>query len=103
MPSPTWHAPSRRRSARAHFLRAGPPRFAFLDFLATFNLPIGSIKTRHHTAAAYLNFADHLIDIAIGIIPSIVATLGHMRPNQYQLAGGSGGLKIKTTIAIYCA
>jgi hypothetical protein len=38
------------------FLRAGAPRFAFLDFPATFNLPIGSIKTRHHTAAAYLNF-----------------------------------------------
>jgi hypothetical protein len=24
------------------FLRAGAPRFAFLDFFATFNLPIGS-------------------------------------------------------------
>ena len=56
------------------FLRAGASRFAFLDFLATFNLPIGSIKMRHHTAAAYLNFANHLIDIAIGIILSIVAT-----------------------------
>jgi hypothetical protein len=47
------------------FLRAGAPRFAFLDFLATFNLPIGSIKTRHHTAVAYPNFADHLIGIAV--------------------------------------
>ena len=54
-------------------MRAGASRFAFLDFLATFNLPIDSIKTRHHTATAYLNFADQLIDIAIGIIPSIVA------------------------------
>ena len=35
------------------FLRAGAPRFAFLDFFATFNLPIGSTKTmptRDHTA-----------------------------------------------------
>ena len=47
------------------FLRAGAPRFAFLDFLATFSLPIGSIKTRHHTAAAYLNFANYLIGIAV--------------------------------------
>jgi ABC-type Fe3+-siderophore transport system permease subunit len=46
------------------FLRAGP-RFAFLDFLATFSLPIGSIKTRHHTAAAYLNVAVYLIGIAV--------------------------------------
>jgi intergrase/recombinase len=55
------------------FLRAGTARFASLDFLATFNLPIGSVKTRRHTAAAYLNFAHHLIDSAI-IIPSIAAT-----------------------------
>jgi hypothetical protein len=47
------------------FLRAGALRFAVLDFLATFSLPIGSIKTRHHTAAAYLNFADYLIGIAV--------------------------------------
>ena len=26
------------------FLRAGAPRFAFLDFFATFNLPIGLTK-----------------------------------------------------------
>lgn len=35
------------------FLRAGAPRFAFLDFFATFNLPIGSTKimpTTHHAA-----------------------------------------------------
>jgi hypothetical protein len=35
------------------FLRAGVPRFAFLDFFATFNLPIGSTKimpTTHHAA-----------------------------------------------------
>ncbi len=33
-----------------------------------FNLPIGSTKimpTRHHTAVAYLNFADYLIGIAV--------------------------------------
>jgi hypothetical protein len=44
------------------FLRAGAPRFAFLDFFATFNFPIGS--------AAYLNFADYLIDIASGLSPA---------------------------------
>jgi hypothetical protein len=49
----------------AFFLRGGAPRFAFLDFFATFNLPIGSIKTRHHTAVAYPNFADYLIGIAV--------------------------------------
>jgi hypothetical protein len=35
------------------FLRAGAPRFAFFDFFATSNLPIGLIKimsTRHHPA-----------------------------------------------------
>jgi hypothetical protein len=34
------------------FLRAEVSRFAFLDFFATFNLPIGLTKimpTRHHT------------------------------------------------------
>jgi hypothetical protein len=45
-------------AASKHCLIGCAPRFAFLDFLAMFNLPIGSIKTRHHTAAAYLNFAD---------------------------------------------
>ena len=65
------------------FLRAGVPRFAFLDFFAAFNLPIGSIKTRHKTAAAYLNFADHLIDIAIIDYPQHRSDLpGRMRPNQ---------------------
>ncbi|MGB8894019.1 MAG: hypothetical protein WCD13_06845 [Pseudolabrys sp.] len=69
------------------FLRAGTARFAFLDFLATFNLPIGSIKTPHHTAAAYLNFADYLIGIAVVDYPQHRSDLpGRMGPNQYQLA-----------------
>ena len=68
------------------FLRAGTVRFAFLDFLATSKLPIGSIKTRHDTAAAYLNLADHLIDIAIVDYPQHRSDLpGCMQPNQYQL------------------
>jgi hypothetical protein len=39
------------------FFRAGAPRFTFLDFFATFNIPISSTKNmppRHQTAAAYL-------------------------------------------------
>jgi hypothetical protein len=37
------------------FLRGRAPRFAFLDFFATFNLQVGSTKItliRHHAAAA---------------------------------------------------
>ena len=40
------------------FLRAGAPRFAFLDFFATFNLPnriSQNYATRYHAVAAYLN------------------------------------------------
>jgi len=40
------------------FLRAGAPRFAFLDFFATCNLPnriIQNYATRYHTVVAYLN------------------------------------------------
>jgi len=38
------------------FLRAGPPRFAFLDFFATFNLPIFREICQHGTTreAAHL-------------------------------------------------
>ena len=68
-------------------MRAGASRFAFLDFFAMFNLPIGSIRTRHHTAAAYLNFADYLIGIAVVDYPQHRSDLpGRMGPNQYQLA-----------------
>ena len=41
------------------FLRAGAPRFAFLDFFATFNLPnriSQNYATRYHALAAYLNW-----------------------------------------------
>ena len=40
------------------FLRAGAPRFAFLDFFATFNLPnriSQNYATRYQAVAAYLN------------------------------------------------
>ena len=87
----------------AFFLRAGAPRFAFLDFFATFNLPIGSLKTRHHTAAAYLNFADHLIGIAVVDYPqhrsACRAVCGLTNINCLRAVS----LKIKTTIAIYGA
>ena len=62
-----------RRRLHPLLLARRDSALASLDFLATFNLPIGSVKTRRHTAAAYLNFAHHLIDIAI-IIPGIAAT-----------------------------
>ena len=42
------------------FLRAGPPRFAVLDFFATFNVPIGSTKIMpipHHTATTTIGLA----------------------------------------------
>ncbi|HET7383857.1 MAG TPA: hypothetical protein VFJ59_14875 [Pseudolabrys sp.] len=86
------------------FLRAGAARFAFLDFLATFNLPIGSIKTRHHTAVTYLKFADHLIGIAVVDYPqhrrACRAVCGLTNINWSEVAVS---LKIKTTIAIYGA
>jgi len=37
------------------FLRAGEPRLAFLDFFATFNIPIQNMPPRHQTAAAYFS------------------------------------------------
>jgi hypothetical protein len=42
------------------FLRAGPPRFAVLDFFATFNVPIGSTKIMpipYHTATMTIGLA----------------------------------------------
>ena len=68
------------------FLRTGAPRFAFLDFFAMFNLPIGLTKIMQH-----------------GITPwSPIVACAHstrpgrpMRPNLYQWQ-----LKPKTTIAI---
>jgi len=37
------------------FFRAGAPRLAFLDFFATFNIPIKNMRPRHQTAAAYFS------------------------------------------------
>ena len=37
------------------FLRAEVPRFAFLDFFATFNLPIGSTKLCQHDTAPFIS------------------------------------------------
>jgi hypothetical protein len=37
------------------FFRAGAPRFAFLGFFATFNIPIKNMPPRHQTAAAYFS------------------------------------------------
>ena len=48
------------------FLRAGAPRFAFLDFFATFNLPNRinqNYATRYHAVAAYLNLCTAVAEL----------------------------------------
>jgi len=49
------------------FFRAGAPRLAFLDFFATFNIPIRNMPPRHQTAAAiFLSLAARtVINIAV--------------------------------------
>ena len=67
------------------FLRAGAPRFAFLDFFATFNLPNRinqNYAIRYHPVAAYLNLSQ----------PSLIAAPPTDQPD--------GSLKPKKTITI---
>jgi hypothetical protein len=50
-------------------LRAGAPRFAFLDFFATFNLPNRinqNYATRYHAVAAYLNVCTAVANCCTG-------------------------------------
>ena len=64
------------------FLRAGAPRFAFLDFFATFNLPIGLTKIMQHGTTS-----QPLI-LTCAQPPLITCTrdtaAGPLRPNQCQ-------------------
>lgn len=48
----------------AFFLRDAPPRFAFLDFFAIFNLPnrITKLCNTGHAVAAYLNLCTAVAD-----------------------------------------
>ena len=49
----------------AFFLRDAPPRFAFLDFFATFNLQNRinqNYATRYHAVAAYFNLCTAVAD-----------------------------------------
>jgi hypothetical protein len=52
------------------FLRAGAPRFAFLDFFATFNLPNRinqNYATRYHAVAAYLNLCTAVLNLCTAV------------------------------------
>jgi len=52
------------------FLRAGAPRFAFLDFFATFNLPnrfSQNYATRYHAVAAYLNLWTAVLNLCTAV------------------------------------
>ena len=76
------------------FLRAGAPRFAFLDFFATFNLPNRinqNYATRDHAVAAYLNLCTAVADIPHRSDLRTVCGLTNINGSS---------LKPKTTIAI---
>jgi hypothetical protein len=69
-------------------LRAGAPRFAFLDFFATFNLPNRNYATRYHAVTAYLTCAQPFLTCAL---PSLIAATAVRRQNETHQVGRADG------------